>query len=751
MGDSGITRRQIGEGVVMITESIKGPPAVYRYSVEPLGFKKITFKFNFEGSQNFELSGDGVEIDPAKPLEATVRAAPFQQSPYVTCQQVDKKKGGSLSMTMSWTLEHPEKETCKAYSNNFYGKLAEIVKDATSAFPVELLEMGLEKIEEQCLKLGSKFVDCTFPPSKKSLFDSDNGREFMSGDGEADDDCNGKYAGTIVWRRPTEFAKEGETYTIFEGKVEPDDIKQGMLGDCWLMCALSSIAEFPLLVEALFKHSKHPFSEHGVYKVRLCKNGEWVTVTVDDYIPCFPEGGPIYSRANGTELWVMLVEKAFAKLHGSYSQIKSGWPFEAMIDLTGAPYKDIRFHDRDISEKIANGSLWRYLCDCDQNNFIMSCSSGGVDTMSEGTRQKTATGIIPGHAYTLLTCINTSSGHRLCKLRNPWGSLEWNGDWSDNSPLWTEVLKAEVGFVQADDGDFWMCFEDLVKHFIGINVCMVRHPELNSTPWHESRHRIKYKFDSNAELVDVKMFVLNVAQDDTELYASVHQRDKRIIGSMNNIDVGIAILKVTPEGKYDYVNATGNSVERQNQLESKGLKAGQYIVIPTSTGGKIQQLKQASSRAFTEADFHRSCVVVFHSTKPYTVEEMPFNRDAYEEAMLLPAIHDGTPTDLFGDGSIVLYTHKSGYAGISYVVNNTTENDPIMLTLDFTGSENIVSSRGALSADVVITPGNAKVMHHIVPANDSIDWSCGWNCNARWLTDEEMKEISEKEVVLKLN
>jgi calpain-15 len=66
-------------------------------------------------------------------------------------------------------------------------------------------------------------------------------------------------------------------------------------------------------------------------------------MTLDDYFPCKPEAGPVYSRAHGSELWVLLLEKAFAKMNGSYAQIKGGWAFEAMIDLTGAPFHDLRF------------------------------------------------------------------------------------------------------------------------------------------------------------------------------------------------------------------------------------------------------------------------------------------------------------------------------------------------------------------------------------------------------------------------
>lgn len=47
-------------------------------------------------------------------------------------------------------------------------------------------------------------------------------------------------------------------------------------------------------------------------------------------------------------------------------------------------------------------------------------------------------------------------GHRLLKIRNPWGTGEWEGDWSDDSDLWTDCLRAELEWSKSDDGIFWM-------------------------------------------------------------------------------------------------------------------------------------------------------------------------------------------------------------------------------------------------------------------------------------------------------
>ncbi len=44
-------------------------------------------------------------------------------------------------------------------------------------------------------------------------------------------------------------------------------------------------------------------------------------------------------------------------------------------------------------------------------------------------------GIVQGHAYSILDVKYCQS---ICfiKLRNPWGTFEWTGNWSDKSSLW---------------------------------------------------------------------------------------------------------------------------------------------------------------------------------------------------------------------------------------------------------------------------------------------------------------------------
>ena len=72
--------------------------------------------------------------------------------------------------------------------------------------------------------------------------------------------------------------------------------------------------------------------------------GEQIDVTIDDHIPTRPDGSIAFAKSvNRHEIWPMLVEKAFAKLHGCYDNIIAGFTLESFGILTGAP-TEMKFH-----------------------------------------------------------------------------------------------------------------------------------------------------------------------------------------------------------------------------------------------------------------------------------------------------------------------------------------------------------------------------------------------------------------------
>jgi hypothetical protein len=105
------------------------------------------------------------------------------------------------------------------------------------------------------------------------------------------------------------------------------------------------------------------FSTHGYVGVTLYVNGRWEWVVVDDMVPVDEHGDLLFMRcADSTELaklhrryeenkseepylgaispcaalWPSILEKALAKVHGSYDGIDGGSPRETIVTLTGA-------------------------------------------------------------------------------------------------------------------------------------------------------------------------------------------------------------------------------------------------------------------------------------------------------------------------------------------------------------------------------------------------------------------------------
>jgi len=67
-------------------------------------------------------------------------------------------------------------------------------------------------------------------------------------------------------------------------------------------------------------------------------DGNWVEVIVDDFFPCDPKTGSlIFAECDTKEpsFWVSVLEKAWAKLHGSYCMTRLGSTLTALTALTG--------------------------------------------------------------------------------------------------------------------------------------------------------------------------------------------------------------------------------------------------------------------------------------------------------------------------------------------------------------------------------------------------------------------------------
>ncbi|CAE7548171.1 sol [Symbiodinium natans] len=267
----------------------------------------------------------------------------------------------------------------------------------------------------------------------------------------------------------------------------------GAVGDCWFLSALAVVAERPDLVLRLFR-GETATQRSGRYEVQLFLDGKWTSVVVDDQLPCVgaanqrrPDGsGLVFSRAKDSQLWVPVLEKAYAKAHGSYKAISGGSVAEALQDLTGAPCESI-----DLEAVESPGELWEQLVSYHLMGLPMGCGTAGHPELAE-------VGLVGYHAYSILDLQEVdhrdvpeplrcggSEPIQLLKLRNPHGMGEWNGEWSDNSVLWTELLETRLGRSGSDDGTFWMDFMHFLMAFQVVDVCFA-HPSWNSRSFQNS-------------------------------------------------------------------------------------------------------------------------------------------------------------------------------------------------------------------------------------------------------------------------
>lgn len=75
----------------------------------------------------------------------------------------------------------------------------------------------------------------------------------------------------------------------------------------------------------------------GIYMVVFYLNGSQTPIIVDDHLPIKRNGSPAFATCRDGEIWVSILEKAWAKLHGTYARTEGGLPCFAASHISGVP------------------------------------------------------------------------------------------------------------------------------------------------------------------------------------------------------------------------------------------------------------------------------------------------------------------------------------------------------------------------------------------------------------------------------
>ncbi|CAF5016803.1 unnamed protein product, partial [Rotaria sp. Silwood1] len=226
----------------------------------------------------------------------------------------------------------------------------------------------------------------------------------------------------------------------------------------------------------------------GIFHFRFWLYGEWLDVVIDDQLPCTQDGGLIYC-SNGkdqNEMWGPLLEKAYAKIHGSYETLVGGKMNEALINMTAGldeNFKLSKFDAEKDKQPNSKEAIKRIMYQSFAKNSMLGCSIGRSPSKSKEDSSKPEeglpSGLFAGHAYIVIDTqditTNDDKEVSLVKIRNPWGSgTEWNGDWSDESTVWSTVSdeeKEKLKYKQLNDGEFWMSWDDFFSNFHNLSIC----------------------------------------------------------------------------------------------------------------------------------------------------------------------------------------------------------------------------------------------------------------------------------------
>ena len=357
-----------------------------------------------------------------------------------------------------------------------------------------------------------------------------------------------------------------------ERGIDPGDIMQGELGDCWFTSSVAVLAyRHPELITDLFLVTE--VNPEGVFAVKLHIDGAWKPYIIDGTFPTVHGGSHLkfsYCK-QGNCLWVPLLEKAYAKARGGYEALVSGHIGDALTDLTGFPTVRIS-NDRssgadgwDQQEVIAQMTSY-ITADCVMG---ASCGRSGIEHVAKDM------GLVTNHAYSVLAlgyCRDRRA--HMIQLRNPWGKSDCRGE---RPPAAGNI----AGTPTEGPGCFWLTFDQFSACFGSVVICRTREYQTQL-----GIENIRCSPQSNflpppaTIMSDLTIHLQRTAQ----VFIMASQGDNRLHKGRLYFDISFIVLQHLPRGGFRVRKITDSTTERDTCIEVL-LDEGMYSVVPLSFNG----------------------------------------------------------------------------------------------------------------------------------------------------------------------
>ena len=281
------------------------------------------------------------------------------------------------------------------------------------------------------------------------------------------------------------FIRITEKLEIFNEEFNCTTFRQGKIGDCYLIDVISNLSNYGHILTQIFRIDKS--NKQGYYEICLFLEGEWQIVIIDDLIPFYTlevEKGnflymPFLSFFTGKTkacCYFMLLEKAFAKVKGSFIDLESGFShhiYEALTGFKANIYKHYEskgvFYKNGKIQFIDFNTIYNGIR---QYGYFFSCGSRKEFVGEE-------------HAFSIICAdIQKYSNDKkvnVLEIRNPWGHTkikDSNGNIIqirskfpnyEESPL---LKKQYEQFLSCEEnGIIWIDDENYFKHFEDTSIC----------------------------------------------------------------------------------------------------------------------------------------------------------------------------------------------------------------------------------------------------------------------------------------
>jgi len=298
------------------------------------------------------------------------------------------------------------------------------------------------------------FIDSLFPPNDNSILGKNEKGEYI-------DKINGEKKAnklkklSIKWLRPKEIFKN-EKYFLFNDKtnINISSIKQGNIADCYFISSIIGLTRVPNLIYNLFKIKE--INSKGYYEIILFIDGKFQIVIIDDFLPIINDNEFCFSPSLNKEIWLCLLEKAWAKVNGGYANIIKGYAHHVFETLTGFPSFKL------MHSSYEDNYIWEYIVNSCKSKYIITSTS------KDNLKEK---GLESNHSYTLIDYYelkDNNKRYKIFKLRDPNGN---EISFEENKVNFMAVKNIVKFDVEEEDGILYISFEDYCKYFSFTNIC----------------------------------------------------------------------------------------------------------------------------------------------------------------------------------------------------------------------------------------------------------------------------------------